>query len=239
MSVPPPPGAAQPSGPPPDDALGEVAGVWAVALAVSGLALALLPQGGGRRAAVPVVWAGAALVAMVRERRGGLERFGLHCRHALRDAGWVLLYAAVVFPPFVLAWFAYFGTAGWRPPAPTVALSAFGWHTLWAALPEELFFRGYVQTRLHDRWPPAPRRGLWPPLLDRAVLAAAALFAITHLAYEPAPWSVAGLGRLATFFPGVLFGALRAQTGGLLAPVLFHAACNALLESLQAGYRLP
>jgi membrane protease YdiL (CAAX protease family) len=43
------------------------------------------------------------------------------------------------------------------------------------------------------------------------------------------PW------RLATFFPGLLFGWLRARTGGVVAPAVAHALSNLLLLFLEAS----
>ena len=42
-------------------------------------------------------------------------------------------------------------------------------------------------------------------------------------------------GRLGVFFPGLLFGWLQARTNALLAPILFHAACNITFLALQSG----
>lgn len=97
-------------------------------------------------------------------------------------------------------------------------------HLFAVALPEEVFFRGFIQTRLAL----VMRRRL--RILNAPVglhiIVSSALFAISHLVAEPHPY------RLAVFFPGLLFGWLREKTGGLLAPILFHAACNILLEFL-------
>ena len=71
---------------------------------------------------------------------------------------------------------------------------------------------------------------------QRAICEAAALFAVTHIVFLANPFSPAAGYRLLTFFPGLLFGALRSVTGGVLAPVLFHGLCNATLAWLQAGY---
>jgi hypothetical protein len=92
------------------------------------------------------------------------------------------------------------------------------------ALPEEVFFRGYVQGRLA----PLFRRRIRVLGVDLGmhVVVASALFAIAHLVAIPAPF------RLAVFFPGLLFGWLRERTGGVLAPTLMHAASNVLLEVL-------
>ena len=43
------------------------------------------------------------------------------------------------------------------------------------------------------------------------------------------PW------RLATFFPGLLFGWLRARTGGVAAPAVAHALSNLLVLFLEAS----
>jgi membrane protease YdiL (CAAX protease family) len=42
--------------------------------------------------------------------------------------------------------------------------------------------------------------------------------------------------RLAVFFPALLFGWLRARTGGIGASVLFHASCNLYALLLGRGY---
>jgi membrane protease YdiL (CAAX protease family) len=45
-------------------------------------------------------------------------------------------------------------------------------------------------------------------------------------------------GRLAVFFPSLVFGWLRARTGGVGAAIAFHALCNLFSESLMRGYGL-
>lgn len=80
-------------------------------------------------------------------------------------------------------------------------------------LPEELFFRGYLQGELQasagpDAW--------WP------ALAAALVFGLAHVAVGRGPASVV------TALPGVLFGALRRRTGTIWVPVLVHGAANAV-----------
>jgi membrane protease YdiL (CAAX protease family) len=92
------------------------------------------------------------------------------------------------------------------------------------ALPEEVFYRGYVQTRLA----PLFRRRLrfLGADLGPEVVVASALFAASHLVAIPSPF------RLAVFFPGLLFGWLRARTGSVLAPAILHALSNVLLEVL-------
>ena len=42
--------------------------------------------------------------------------------------------------------------------------------------------------------------------------------------------------RLAVFFPSLVFGWLRAKTGGIGAPLAFHAFCNVFSEILGRAY---
>ena len=44
--------------------------------------------------------------------------------------------------------------------------------------------------------------------------------------------------RLAVFFPSLLFGWLRARTGGIGTSVIFHAMCNLFVAVLARGYGL-
>ena len=95
------------------------------------------------------------------------------------------------------------------------------------ALPEELFYRGWMQTR----WSGSPGRShrVLGATLGPGFLATQALFAAGHLVVLQ-PW------RLATFFPGLLFGWLRARTGDLAAPVLVHALSNLFIAVLEASF---
>lgn len=95
---------------------------------------------------------------------------------------------------------------------PLVVLS----QVLVVALPEEFFFRGYVQQRLAEVMP-----------LPRAWLLQSVLFALGHylVTFHPA--------SLLVFFPGLLFGILRRLSGSVLAGTLFHATCNLVMEILH------
>ena len=95
------------------------------------------------------------------------------------------------------------------------------------ALPEELFFRGYLLALLEKRWPPT-RRILGGGVGIALVLSAAA-FAIIHLPKDGDPRA------LATFFPGLLFGWMRSTTGSILASTVTHASSNILIRLLEAS----
>lgn len=89
------------------------------------------------------------------------------------------------------------------PPAAFAVLLSFG--TL-AGLGEELFCRGYMQTRLIQRW------GRWP-----GIAVTAALFGILHV--DP-------LHSTFAFFVGLLLGWAADARGSIVAAIVAHAVNN-------------
>jgi membrane protease YdiL (CAAX protease family) len=150
-------------------------------------------------------------------------------RSALRACGWAFGLLAVLFVPFILGFRIYWHVRTgfhFRPPVHWVD-EILG-QVLVIALPEEAFYRGYLLTALDDAWG-TPWR-LAGAKLGKGFLVSSALFALGHLLTEPYP------ARLAVFFPALLFSWLRARTGGIGAPLLFHALCNLLAETVTRGY---
>jgi len=96
------------------------------------------------------------------------------------------------------------------------------------ALPEEMFFRGYLLQRLEARFPPRHRLAGAP--VGWALLLSAVLFALGHVLVDFNPQ------RLAVFFPALLFGWMRARTGSLAAGAAFHAFCNLLSDVLHTSF---
>ena len=66
--------------------------------------------------------------------------------------------------------------------------------------------------------------------VGRALVAQSALFALCHLAVQGNP------ATLAVFFPGLVFGWLRARTDSIFAGTLFHALCNLYIEVLHRSF---
>lgn len=93
------------------------------------------------------------------------------------------------------------------------------------ALPEEFFWRGFVQGALLKKWP-NERVFLGIPC-GRAVLITNAFFALAHFMLGFAPH------RLLTFFPGLIFSALVIRERSLLSAILFHALCNIFAVVMQ------
>ncbi|HMC95339.1 MAG TPA: CPBP family intramembrane glutamic endopeptidase [Polyangia bacterium] len=96
------------------------------------------------------------------------------------------------------------------------------------AIPEELFFRGYLMERLERVW--APTRRLAGAPVGLALVVSSALFALGHLLVVPNPQ------RLAVFFPALVFGWMRSRTGSIAAGATFHALCNVVSDVLHTGY---
>lgn len=149
---------------------------------------------------------------------------------AIRESVVALGLGLVVFPPFVVGFWLYNAPdQGFRFTLPDELWSFALTQLIVVALPEEALFRGWMQTRLGDRWPAKPR---WLGIDPRVLVLQAALFALLHFASIPHP------ARLAVFFPGLLFGWLRAWRGGIGAAMLFHAMCNVLARLLEHGFGL-
>lgn len=166
---------------------------------------------------------------------GLLEPAALEPKRLLRDAlgalAWVLLLVALIFPLFWLG-YRFF----WHPRhhfvfrLPPSVFDEIAGQFVVIALPEEAFFRGYLQTSLDRAWP--PRWRILGAELGPGWLVASLIFAVGHYLTIRHP------ARLAVFFPALLFGWLRQRTKGIGAPVLFHAACNLFSAALGRGYGL-
>jgi membrane protease YdiL (CAAX protease family) len=128
------------------------------------------------------------------------------------------------------------GAASAAPGAPDVQFSrGLGWlinlllaQFLLIALSEEVFFRGYLQTRLDEAFP--PRRAFLGAPIGVSLFATSGLFAFMHVMSHGTPIV------LAVFFPSLAFGWLRARTGSIVAPVIFHGLCNIWVQLLSVHY---
>jgi uncharacterized protein len=166
---------------------------------------------------------------------GLLEPAPVDPRRLLRDAivaaGWALLFVAATLPAFAYGYRVY-----WHPRAhfalrlPASIFDEIAGQLVVIALPEEAFFRGYLQTALDRVFPPRVR--VLGADLGPGWLLSAAIFAVGHVLTIPHP------ARLAVFFPALAFGWLRQRTGGIGASVLYHASCNLFAAALARGYGL-
>ncbi|MCG3172563.1 MAG: hypothetical protein GMKNLPBB_00717 [Myxococcota bacterium] len=157
---------------------------------------------------------------------------------AVQALAWFVI-TAVPWTPLFLAWSGLMKTGGWTSAftSPQEWINSFQreWaafqfrlpdgfaglalsQVLAVALPEELFYRGLVQGHLERCWP--ARRRLWGAPVGRALLATSAVFAAGHVISYMHPQ------QAGVFFPALLYGWLRARSGGVAAPVLVHAGHN-------------
>jgi uncharacterized protein len=96
------------------------------------------------------------------------------------------------------------------------------------AIPEELFFRGFLHEKLERALP--AKRTILGGGVGWALIISSALFAIAHLATGLDP------RRLAVFFPALLFGWMRSATGSITAGVIAHALSNVFLHLLEQTF---
>jgi membrane protease YdiL (CAAX protease family) len=164
---------------------------------------------------------------------GLLERAPLRPRQLLlasaRALAWTALSALVCLPPFWLGYLLWYqpDQPFWPASPPALGAEVMG-QLLVIALPEEAFYRGYLQTRLDDAW--GARFRLLGATVGPGLVVSAAIFALGHLATEVHP------NRLAVFFPALLFGWLRARTGGIGSALLVHASFNLFASYLARSY---
>jgi membrane protease YdiL (CAAX protease family) len=171
--------------------------------------------------------------------------YGLSTRRLGADLLDFARVAAVVFPLFVAGYLAftwafphlpaewvrtltpYLGAPRFQPRLP----DRFGeWvldQVFVVALPEEFFYRGFLQGRLREAWPRG--RIVLGARLGPAFWVTALLFALGHLA-------IFQVWRLAVFFPALLFGWMRERSGSVVGAALLHASSNLLVQVLDASF---
>ncbi|HYQ01251.1 MAG TPA: MrtC family glutamic-type intramembrane protease [Polyangiaceae bacterium] len=142
---------------------------------------------------------------------------------------WALGAALIFLPPFWLGFLWWWGiqVPFHAPPLHTLGSDLSG-QLLVIALPEEAFYRGYLQSALDEVY--QPRWRILGAKLGPGLLLSSALFALGHLCTE------FNAARLAVFFPSLVFGYLRARTRGVGAGLVFHALCNLFASYLSQSY---
>ena len=165
-------------------------------------------------------------------RKRSIDFFSLSRRDVLRSLVVFGVAALVLFPPFLV------GAHFWqRIVGGHAAFSAAGFprfinimlvQLVLVALPEEFFFRGYFQSAMNrifvGRWNFLGARIGW------GLLITAAVFAVAHTIVTFQWW------HFSIFFPALVFGWLRERTGNIIAPTLFHAASNLLMDWFTRCY---
>jgi len=192
------------------------------------------------------------------EKNGlGLDAIGLHFHAWRHDLKLVVLWCGVTFPIFAIAYhFFMTQSAAWAATcdlgtllpylpktvfAPKFPETWSDWgigtlhgleivaiHLLGVALPEETFYRGYLQPLLEQKFKPTFR--LYGVFLGKGVILTAMLFALGHFLGEWNPL------RFGPFFPALAFGWLRNASGSCISAITFHGLCNIFSEFLFNMY---
>ncbi len=160
---------------------------------------------------------------------------------------WLLLLVALIYPAFIVGNH-YWQTTGlpwftsevlelkypFRPHHPNHGLP----DDLWLQIPyqllcvgfaEEFFYRGYMQTRLNQLFPP-DRWRLFGATFGWSLPITALLFTLGHSLVTWQWW------QPFIIFPALIFGWLRSRTGNILAGTLFHAFANTAMIVLDSIY---
>ncbi len=154
--------------------------------------------------------------------------YGISWNHLGRGVVLALVLAAITFPPYMPAYKWWFGrTRPFDLHLPSTFWQEVVGYFLLVALPEEAFYRGYLQTRLDGVFKKKVR--VLGADVGWSLVVTSALFALGHLV-EPR------LDKLGTFFPGLVFGWMRARTGSIGGAVVFHALCDIWAQVLRYGY---
>jgi CAAX protease family protein len=211
--------------------------LWAAAFAAI-IAVSLLAPPPWAKVTAVVAFLYLPLAAMRRTGEDARD-YGATLARWRTDVPLALGFLAVIAPLFVLGyqvWLAHLLPRGHGGAPPGLAFhlrvpAGYGWTNVVdelfvTALPEEFFYRGWLQARLKQVWPNGSR--VAGVVVGPAFLLTAALFAIGHLAIFSA-------SRLLVFFPALLFGWLRERTGTVLGSTIFHAGCNILAKVAAAS----
>jgi membrane protease YdiL (CAAX protease family) len=144
-----------------------------------------------------------------------------------KDLTSVLIVSIVTLPPFFLAYYFlqnYFAsthgmTAHFEMAVPQDFLTHSIANLGLIALSEELFYRGYIQTRLLKQWP-----------VVAVFVVTNAFFAFGHFIGDY------NFARLLPFFPGLLFSYLAYRSKSIAPAVLYHGICNIFSELLRESF---
>jgi len=198
-------------------------------------------------ALVSVLFLYAPMLVLAR-RKEDLIDYGFRAEPIQRGLLTAALAIAIIFPIFAGGYFGFYeiachssllahlvprgmcahygGLAGLHAPALTWSFGEFCLvQLLVVALPEELFFRGFLLGLLEKRFP--PKRRLWGGGVGLALVLSSAAFALVHVPKDGDP------RVLATFFPGLMFGWMRSRTQSILASTITHGASNILIRFLD------
>lgn len=209
------------------------AGEVVVAFAVVSLCVAAVRTLGMPPELGLAVLVGLGLAGILQERRP-LASFGLRLPPEAEGAQAVTLAAAAMGPVLaagVAQAMARLADGRWLAPVGDLHLELipyfFGLHVLWSALPEELLFRAYLQTKIVGALGGAAAS---PARRAVGVVLVAILYFCAHAAFMDGR-SLPGIAIL-----GLLLGWLRERTRSIVGPLACHAGYNAAIAWLGVAF---
>ena len=101
-------------------------------------------------------------------------------------------------------------------------------HMLGVALPEEMFYRGYLQPQMEKRF--SKSGTLFGVPFGSGTIITSALFALGHFVGEWNPL------RLTPFFPSLIFAWQRNRHNSIVGAIVYHGLCNIYGEILFSLY---
>ncbi|NOZ85451.1 MAG: CPBP family intramembrane metalloprotease [Deltaproteobacteria bacterium] len=172
-------------------------------------------------------------ILLLRRKHEDLADYGISWKDTGHNIAIGLLVSLAVFPLF---WAGYHVYAMWicnshfsfRLPD-DFWLKLVG-NLLVVALPEEFFFRGYMQTITDRKWPKGIR--ILGGRIGKSALFVSIAFAALHLATDMQ------IFRLGVFFPSLVFCWLRSRTGSIIPGIVFHGLSNVFMNTLEASYQI-
>ncbi len=172
--------------------------------------------------AVPVILITAAIIPTI-VRGKNLSQIGFRTGDIQLQLKILFVVFAVVFPGLVIGILLldhYKVPLPMRPIIPEGRLFIwFCYQILFVAIPEEIFFRGYLQSNIIYllNTVTVKKNGF---LEWYGIIICAVVFAVSHAVFLGSAISIL------TFFPGLIMGWLFFRTNSLLAPILFHIIAN-------------
>ncbi|MFQ5823254.1 MAG: type II CAAX prenyl endopeptidase Rce1 family protein [bacterium] len=169
------------------------------------------------------------LVILIRGRN--FEDYGITLKRWKKSLQEVGILSLIVLPPYVIAFYmieSYFNSATFRLTISDEFLARTVFLILFISLPEEYFFRGYLQTELNRVF--GKKHRMLGVNFGIGLILSAIIFGLVHALLG------GGWPALLTIFSGLLFGWLREKTGGILAPTLFHGLGNVVYLNLLESF---
>ncbi len=171
------------------------------------------------------------IVILIRRRK--FEEYGITLKGWKNSLLLTSITLLIVYPPYFIAFYffeIFVKSATFQLTLSHAFPTSFVFLTLFISLPEEYFFRGYLQTELNRLL--GKKYWLFGVNFGFGLILSAILFGFVHFLFE------AGWPGFLTMFAALLFGWLREQTGGILAPTLFHGFGNVIYVTLVESFQV-